>query len=51
LLGPKEFIRVSIPVKDGNLEAADRLLQEFMGRWLQPVDYQDELNRWKTVKS
>ncbi len=51
LLGPKEFIRVSMPVKDGNLEAADRQLQEFMGRWLQPVDYQDELNRWKTVKS
>ncbi|MFO1496822.1 MAG: hypothetical protein U1G07_00240 [Verrucomicrobiota bacterium] len=47
LAGPKQFIRVSTPVKDDDIGKADALLEDFLARWLQPVPYQTELAAWR----
>lgn len=51
LLGPKQFIRISTPLLGGDIAAADKLLFEFLQRWLEPVDYAAELAAWTAHKS
>ena len=51
LLGPKQFIRISTPLRGTDLAAADRLLFEFLEQWLEPVDYAAELAAWQARKS
>jgi hypothetical protein len=51
LLGPKQFIRISTPLRGADLAAADRLLSEFLEQWLEPVDYAAELAAWQARKS
>ena len=46
ILGPKQFIRVSTSVGGSDFESADRLLQSFLEGWLEPVDYETELEDW-----
>ncbi len=36
LLGPKQFLRISTPVAQGGVQAADRRLQEMLPVWLVP---------------
>lgn len=46
LVGPKQFVRVSTRVVGGDVAAADRVLTDFLGRWLEPSDYAAELKAW-----
>jgi hypothetical protein len=48
--GAEQFIRISTPVIGSNLEAGDRLLQEFLGTWLTLEDYKTELRAWQARK-
>lgn len=48
--GPQQFIRISTPVTDNNLESADQLLQAFLPLWLVRGDYQGEVAAWKAAK-
>ncbi|MBI3416393.1 MAG: exosortase-associated EpsI family protein [Verrucomicrobia bacterium] len=45
-LGPKQFLRVSSSLAAGSDAEADRRLQEFLPRWLQPADYEQERRAW-----
>jgi len=47
LFGPKQFIRISTPIEPGQAKKADQLLQEFLPKWLEPVDYEQEIRQWK----
>ena len=47
LNGPKQFIRVSTPVLGNDTGDAERLLGDFLPRWLAAVDYRQELGRWR----
>jgi hypothetical protein len=47
LIGPKQFLRISTKVTATGQEAADALLEQFVVRWLKPVDYQTELIGWQ----
>jgi hypothetical protein len=49
LFGPKQFLRISTPVEHGNMEAADKLLQEFVSQWLTPADFKEESANWHQV--
>ena len=49
LLGPKQFIRVSTTVHPEQLEKGDLVLQEFLGKWLERVDYVKEMEAWKNA--
>lgn len=51
LLGPKQFIRISTPLRGPDTAAADRLLHQFLEQWLEPVDYAAELAAWRAQKS
>lgn len=51
LLGPKQFIRISTPLRSSDAAEADRLLHRFLEQWLEPVDYAAELAAWKAAKS
>ncbi|HEY9175911.1 MAG TPA: hypothetical protein VI136_26825 [Verrucomicrobiae bacterium] len=60
--GPQQFIRISTPVGGSvgflrsaapthdELRQADKRLQDFLPRWLLPVDYTQEYNEWKASK-
>jgi hypothetical protein len=50
LRGPKQFVRVSTPIRPSAPEAADPLLQQFLTLWLQPTDYDNELAAWTAEK-
>ncbi|MCL5097695.1 MAG: EpsI family protein [Candidatus Omnitrophica bacterium] len=43
LLGPKQFIRIGTPIRSLDLVKEDALLRDFLVRWLEPVDYNSEL--------
>lgn len=47
LLGPKQFIRISTPVAQGDVAAADTLLRQVLQQWLKPVGYRQELVAWR----
>jgi len=47
LAGPKQFVRISTPIPDGDPSSADRRLIEFLPQWLHPVTYQSELEQWR----
>jgi len=47
LSGPQQFIRVSTPISDGETQAADERLANFLAQWLVPTDYSAELAGWK----
>lgn len=49
LFGPKQFVRISTPVEHGNMEAADKLLQEFVSQWLKPADFEKESADWQRL--
>lgn len=51
LVGPKQFVRVSTEVLGSDIEAADRLLREFLGIWLEPSPYEEELSGALAKKS
>lgn len=51
LVGPKQFVRVSTPVRGSDFAAADSLLREFLSQWLEPVSYEEELSRVLSPKS
>lgn len=46
LLGPKQFIRISTPVADGNMEAGERRIREVLDQWLTPKDFRKEIEEW-----
>lgn len=48
LQGPKQFVRISTTIRGGDVEAADRLLQDFLPLWLKPVDYATEMAAWQS---
>jgi hypothetical protein len=50
LLGPKQFIRLSAPVRGDDLAAGDRLLAEVLGQWLTPADFRQEMQAWRQAK-
>jgi hypothetical protein len=43
LSGPKHFIRISTPVHGGNFAAADERLKSFVGEWVTPGSFQQEV--------
>jgi hypothetical protein len=47
LMGPKQFIRISTPIREDDTGAADELLVDFLGKWLAPADYAEELATWQ----
>lgn len=51
LLGPKQFIRISIPIGAGDPAQGDPVLVAMLGRWLASADYQAELAAWRDKKS
>jgi hypothetical protein len=46
LLGPKQFIRISTSVSDGNIEAGERRIREMLELWLTPRDFREEIEAW-----
>lgn len=48
LLGPKQFIRISTPVIDGNIEAGERRIREVLDLWLTPRDFREEIEEWSS---
>jgi hypothetical protein len=42
LSGPKQFIRISTSIREGDMESADARLQWFMERWLAPGNFEQE---------
>jgi hypothetical protein len=42
LSGPKQFIRVSTPILNGDTKRADEILQQFIPLWLVPGNYSGE---------
>jgi hypothetical protein len=50
LIGPKQFLRLSTPLRGFDPETSDRLLQSFMQEWLIPTDYQTELAQAQQAK-
>lgn len=51
LTGPKQFLRVSTGVARDDVAGADQLLQAFLPQWLEPVEYERELEAWKSQES
>jgi len=49
LHGPKQFVRISTPIRNDDVNQADLLLTQFLSSWLRPVDYSSEWNSWKAV--
>lgn len=47
LMGPKQFLRISTLVAGDDLESADQRLAEFLGIWLEPVDFEKEVEEWE----
>ena len=47
--GPKQFIRISTPVKADDVAGADERLRQFMGEWLVPGDYERERADFRAV--
>jgi hypothetical protein len=47
LNGPKQFIRVSTPILENDPKSADKLLVDFLPRWLVAADYRQELGHWR----
>jgi hypothetical protein len=45
LLGPKQFVRISVPLSGIDAREADALLTGFLLQWLQPVPYAEELSK------
>ncbi|HEY9171294.1 MAG TPA: hypothetical protein VI136_03315, partial [Verrucomicrobiae bacterium] len=48
--GSVGFLRSAAPTHD-ELRQADERLQDFLPRWLVPVDYTQEYNEWKASKT
>jgi hypothetical protein len=48
LVGPKQFLRISTPILDGDVSKADALLTSFLPLWLQPAPFQAEMQSWVT---
>lgn len=46
LVGPKQFVRISTASPSADATEADRILQDFLGRWLEPSDYEAEIQAW-----
>ncbi|MCP5523508.1 MAG: exosortase-associated EpsI family protein [Verrucomicrobiales bacterium] len=51
LMGPKQFVRLSVGIREGDLAKADKELQDFLPLWLQPVDFEQELEEWQQQQS
>ena len=51
LLGPKQFLRVSTGIPGTNIAAADQALVDFLKIWLEPVDFQKELEAWQAKQA
>lgn len=51
LLGPKQFLRISTPLRGLSVPEADALLHQFLERWLEPTDYAAELAAWQAHRS
>lgn len=51
LLGPKQFIRISTPVSDGNLEAGEQRIREVLKLWLTPREFRDEIETWAKAQA
>lgn len=49
LFGPKQFVRISTQVEHGNVEAADKLLRDFVAQWLTPGNFENESATWRQV--
>ena len=47
--GPKQFVRISTPVKGDEIAAADERLRQFLGEWLVPGDYEKELAAFREM--
>ena len=47
LLGPKQFVRISTPVRGEEIANADQRLASFLGDWLSLADYPAELSEWE----
>lgn len=43
LFGPKQFLRISAPIENEDVQSADKLLQSFLLQWFIPTDYKGEL--------
>ncbi len=43
LAGPKQFVRISTPIVQNDVKAADDRLNRFLELWLKPVDFEEEL--------
>ncbi len=51
LRGPKQFVRISTALENGDVAAADRRLEAFLPEWLARADYQEEKAAWKLAAS
>ncbi len=50
ILGPKQFLRISTSALGADLDASDKVLQQFLEAWLTPEDYEAELKAWESRK-
>ena len=49
LSGPKQFVRISTPVRGDDLTEADERLKGFLSLWLAPGDFLDEQRTFKAM--
>jgi hypothetical protein len=49
LSGPKQFLRISTPVRGEDLEDADERLRIFLSLWLEPGDFSKEREKFRAV--
>lgn len=50
LIGPKQFVRISTPIRGDAIAVADELLASFLPQWLQASDYREEIEDWKLAQ-
>jgi hypothetical protein len=47
--GPKQFVRISTPIRSEDIGIADKCLEKFLEQWLVPADYESERAHWETT--
>ena len=48
LIGPQQYLRISVPLKGITADRGDEVLRDFLSRWLLPADYSRELRQQQT---
>ncbi|PYM11057.1 MAG: hypothetical protein DME18_15030 [Verrucomicrobia bacterium] len=50
LIGPQQYLRISVPLKGITADRGDEVLRDFLSRWLLPADYSRELQQQQQTR-